>query len=196
MAADAAADAEVNEVLPLVLWLLLMLMLALLVMATAPPPPPALPTLPTVVGRGTTPADVGTTGARPTTVEPALDTVTAAVAAAGDERGRLQMFLTFPGPCLPLPPPPPPDDDEVVVVAAADDAEAVLLLLEEAIAELVEKVGKLLAMLLELMEFVAATAAVPKETEDVVLEFVDDDVAQWSGKSHGPSLKIKENTQT
>lgn len=144
-----------------------MLLAFIVAVATAPPPPPALPI---VVGRGTTPADVGTTGARPTTVEPALETVTAAVAAAGDERGRLQM-LWFELNELDLTP--------TVAAAAAAVGAGVFGaddVFVEAVLDVVVVAKLLLAMLL--MEFVARFV--------VVLE--DDDVAQWSGNSHGPSL--------
>lgn len=104
--------------------------------ATAPPPPPALPTLPIVVGRGTTPADVGTTGASPKIVEPAFEIVTAAVAAVGDERGRLQMLLIAEAPDG-------ADNDKVLL----ETVETVVAVAADVVADSEEIVDKLLVIL-------------------------------------------------
>lgn len=145
--------------------------------AAAPPPTPALPTLPKVVGRGTTPAEVGTTGASPSTDEPAFETVTAAVAAVGDERGRLQMLLTVDGP-VPV--------DNVVFVEADVKAE-----IEDAVAvaaddrdEIVEKLFAILrAFVVQLVPVCVVLV------DNFVAAVVDNFDAQWSGNSQGPSLQ-------
>lgn len=138
----------------------------------APPPPPALPTLPIVVGRGTTPAEVGITGASPITVEPAFETVTAAVAAAGDERGRLQMLLMVAEPA------------PVADVVYADADVYVEIVVVVAAADSVEFVVKLFVLLREFAEQLVSASVVLVD-DFVAVDKVD---TQWFGMSDGPSL--------
>lgn len=133
------------------------------VIAAAPPPPPALPTLPIVMGRGTTPAAVGTIGASPNTADPAFETVTAAVAAAGDERGRLQMLLVAAEP--------------VPVVGVVFDELDVY----------VQFVVAVVVKLFVILRMSAVPVCVVLVDDFVVI--IDSGDAQWSGNSHGPSLK-------